>query len=160
MARTSRQPTLIPARTPAHLTTTRELFREYSASLDIDLCFQGFEAELAELPGRYAPPSGEILLAESDGHWLGCVALRELAPQIAEMKRLYVRPTARGLGLGRLLTQAILDAARDHAYRAIRLDTLATMESAIRLYESLGFRDIKPYYPNPIPGARYFEKTL
>jgi ribosomal protein S18 acetylase RimI-like enzyme len=142
------------------LLVVRELFTEYAASLGIDLAFQKFDEELAGLPGKYAPPSGELLLAALNGIWVGCIGMRQLAPAIAEMKRLYVRPQARGYGLGRKLAREIMRSARSGGYRTIRLDTLASMEPATNLYTSLGFVEIEPYYNNPTPGARFFEAEL
>ncbi len=140
--------------------TVRDLFREFAASLGIDLEFQGFERELAELPGCYAQPEGTILLASLDSATVGCVALRPLANGYCEMKRLYVRPAARGTGLGRKLAEQIITEAQKRTYTAMRLDTLASMDSAIGLYESLGFKRTKAYYHNPIPDSLYFELPL
>jgi ribosomal protein S18 acetylase RimI-like enzyme len=138
----------------------RELFTEYAAGLGHDLCFQNFAQELATLPGAYAPPRGRLLLAEVDGAAAGCVALRPLGDDRCEMKRLYVRSAHRGVGLGRMLAEAILDEARRAGYRAIVLDTLPTMETAITLYRSLGFRPTAPYCHNPIEGAVFLERDL
>jgi GNAT superfamily N-acetyltransferase len=134
----------------------RALFAEYAASLPFDLGFQGFEHELAGLPGAYAPPRGALLLAPG----AGCAALRPLAADACELKRLYVRPSARGGGLGRALTLAAIDAARGIGYGRIRLDTVPGMERAQALYERLGFVEIAPYRENPIPGARFLELEL
>jgi putative acetyltransferase len=144
------------------LAVVRLLFREYAASLGFALDFQGFEDELASLPGEYAEPRGVILLAHAPGGepW-GVVALRPLEDEGAcEMKRMYVRPEARGQGLGRVLGEAIVEEARARGYRAMRLDTIDTMTPAITLYTSLGFRPIAAYRFNPMPGALYFEATL
>jgi len=144
------------------LAVVRLLFREYAASLGFALDFQGFEDELASLPGEYAEPKGVILLAHAPGGepW-GVVALRPLEDEGAcEMKRMYVRPEARGQGLGRVLGEAILEEARARGYRAMRLDTIDTMLPAITLYASLGFRPIAAYRFNPMPGALYFEAAL
>ena len=139
----------------------RDLFREYQAGLNIDLCFQSFEEELASLPGRYAPPQGLILFAEgTDGGLNGVVAMRALDPFTAEMKRLYVRPAFQGAGLGRALAEAVIDAARRRGYGRLRLDTLPAMGAAIALYRKLGFADIPPYTVNPIEGAVYLELAL
>jgi len=153
--------------TPAgrdELDAVRDIFREYAAGLGVDLCFQQFDEELAGLPGEYAPPRGALLLAMVGGAVAGCCALRPLDtadyPNAAEMKRLYVRPTFRGTGLGRHLAEAVLDAARQRGYASVLLDTLNDMESARALYEDLGFEEIPPYYHNPIPGAHYLKADL
>ncbi len=145
---------------PPETDTVREIFREYARDLGIDLCFQGFEAELAGLPGAYAPPRGCVLLAEEAGAVLGCVALRPIDALAGEMKRLYVRPQGRGRQLGRRLAESVCERARAAGYGCIRLDTLSTMNAALALYGSLGFRDIPPYVFNPIEGARYLELDL
>jgi len=148
----------------AEFDAVREIFREYAASLTIDLCFQGFELELATLPGDYAAPRGALLLALVDGRVAGCCALRPLDnvdyPNACEMKRLYVRPAFRGLGLGRQLAQTILDTAYLYAYDHVLLDTLNEMEAARALYEELGFVEVPPYYHSPIAGAHYLMATL
>ena len=148
----------------ASLDAVRDIFREYADSLGIDLAFQDFERELQELPGEYAPPRGALLLATLDGVVAGCCALRPLDrvddPNAAEMKRLYVRPAYRGLGLGRQLTEAILDAAHKAGYGCVLLDTLDDMESARALYEDLGFEEIPPYYHNPHAGAHYLKVDI
>jgi len=141
--------------------TVRGLFREYAAGLGVDLSFQGFEEELRDLPGAYAPPGGELYLAlEDDGRALGCVAVRGLDRETAEMKRLYLRAAAGGRGVGRTLAEAALAAARRCGYRRLRLDTLPGMEAAQALYRELGFREIAAYRENPVPGARYLEIDL
>jgi carbonic anhydrase len=142
------------------LEEVRALLVEYTTSLGVDLCFQGFDSELALLPGAYAPPRGRILLARIDGAPAGCVALRPLESGVCEMKRLYVRPAYRGRALGRTLVLAIMDAARAIGYERMRLDTLPVMNEAIALYESLGFQPIPEYRFNPIEGARFFEIDL
>jgi putative acetyltransferase len=144
----------------ADFDSVRKLFIEYATSLGIDLSFQGFDREVAQLPGDYASPAGRLLLGLAGGEPAACVALRKVEEDVCELKRLYVRPAARGLGLGRALTYAAIEAAREAGYARIRLDTLPSMCSARKLYESLGFRDIAPYYENPIPGTRYFELEL
>jgi ribosomal protein S18 acetylase RimI-like enzyme len=140
--------------------TVRCLFGEYAASLGIDLCFQGFEEELADLPGGYAPPQGRLLLALQNGQTAGCVALRRLEPGVCEMKRLYVRPAYRIQGIGRVLVDRIVHEARQAGYRYMRLDTLPSMAAALALYRRLGFREIAPYYENPIEGAVFLELAL
>jgi putative acetyltransferase len=148
----------------AQLVEVRALFREYAASLGVDLCFQNFEAELGALPGDYAAPSGALLLATVDGQPAGCGALRPLTDvdyaNACEMKRLYVRRAFRGFGLGRLMAQQLLDLATEAGYRTLLLDTLDDMESARGLYASMGFEEIPPYYFNPIPGAHYLKVEL
>ena len=139
----------------------RQLFSEYAAWLEIDLCFQDFEKELAELPGDYAPPSGRLLLAVEGDQVAGCIALRKIGAGVGEMKRLFVRPAFRGQGLGRTLTEAIIAEARKIGCERIRLDTLPPkMNDAIALYRSLGFKEIGPYYHNPVPGAKFMELAL
>ncbi|CAN7620412.1 GNAT family N-acetyltransferase [Variovorax paradoxus] len=177
---------LLTPEEPAELDAARAIFRDYAASLDIDLCFQNFEEEVATLPGDYAEPRGALLLALVDAahikeeagqraptlmrangtlaHVAGCCALRPLDntdyANAAEMKRLFVRPGFRGLGVGRQLAEAILDAARGAGYACVLLDTLDEMESARALYEDLGFEEVPPYYHNPIAGAHYLKVDL
>lgn len=155
---------LITADTLELITATRAIFREYAASLDVDLCFQGFETELATLPGEYAQPAGQLLLAMIDDEVAGCGAFRPLADadyaNACEMKRLFVRPAFRRFGLGRLMAQRLLDDARRAGYSHMLLDTLDDMESARELYATLGFEDVPPYYYNPIPGAHYLRARL
>jgi ribosomal protein S18 acetylase RimI-like enzyme len=151
---------IVPAHEPAWLTMVRELFLEYAAGLGFDLGFQNFDAELEELPGRYAPPSGRLLLAVRASEPAGCVALRGLDDTTCEMKRLFVRPAFRGCGAGRLLVEAILAEGRAAGYRQMRLDTLPSMGAAIALYRSLGFRPVEAYTVNPHPGALYLARAL
>lgn len=135
----------------ADLDSIRVLFREYAAGLPIDLGYQGFELELAALPGKYAPPDGQILLAEgAEGHPLGCVALRPHEGTTCEMKRLYVGESSRGMGLGKALVEAIIDEARRAGYENMVLDTLPDMTGALHLYRSYGFIPVPPYYPSPV----------
>jgi putative acetyltransferase len=143
-----------------HLAIVRELFREYAASLGVDLAFQDFERELATLPGRYAPPRGGILLAYVDAAPAGCVAMRPYDDERCEMKRLWVRAGYRGLGLGEQLSRELIRHACALGYKAMRLDTLAAMRSAQRLYRALGFREIPAYYANPLAGTVYMERGL
>ncbi|RZI78489.1 MAG: GNAT family N-acetyltransferase [Variovorax sp.] len=177
---------LVTPDAPDEMDATRAIFRDYADALGVDLCFQNFEDELATLPGDYAEPRGTLLLAlvdadevkgtpitgspvlpRADGrlaHVAGCGALRPLDsadyPNAAEMKRLYVRPGFRGLGLGRQMAEALLDAARSAGYSCVLLDTLDDMESARALYEDLGFEEVPPYYHNPIAGAHYLKVDL
>ena len=149
-----------PADLPREADDVRALLREYADGLGIDLCFQDFEAELAALPGKYAPPSGCLLLARRGGELLGCVALRAIDGRDCEMKRLYVRPQARGERLGRRLVDSVVAAARAAGYARICLDTLPTMASAQALYARLGFEPIAPYVFNPVPGSRFLALAL
>lgn len=153
---------IAPVRTAADLAATAELFAAYAASLPVDLDYQDFGGELAALPGQYAPPAGELFLARDDGRApLGCVGLRPLADEgCCEMKRLFLLPAARGLGLGRALTEAVVDQARRQGYRQLRLDTLPTMTTAIALYERQGFERIAPYYAPTPPGTVFMALAL
>lgn len=148
----------------ADIEQVRALFKEYANSLDIDLCFQNFEAELAGLPGDYAPPRGALFMAHSAHDMVGCCALRPLDtadyPNACEMKRLYVRPALRGKGLGRRLAEAVMQAASLAGYTYVLLDTLSEMETARAMYQELGFVEIAPYYFNPIEGAHYLMARL
>lgn len=142
----------------------RTLFLEYAGTLNVDLCFQNFKEELIGLPGEYGAPRGALILATIDGQLAGCCAMRPLDavdyPNACEMKRLYVRPIYRGLRLGRMLAEHILEASRLCGYDCILLDTLNEMESARALYQELGFEEIPPYYYNPIAGAHYLKADL
>ena len=149
------------ASTPAEIADMRELFAEYQQWLGEDLSFQGFSSELDSLAELYAPPAGRLLLARaSDGAAAGGVGMKGLEPGICEMKRLYVRPPWRGLGLGRLLAEAVVRAGRDAGYAVMRLDTLARLQEAVALYRSMGFHEIPPYYENPMDGVFYLELSL
>lgn len=155
---------LVTPESPEDWQETRLVLREYANSLDVDLCFQGFEEELAELPGAYAQPGGLMLLATVDGAIAGSGAFRPLPdsdyPNACEMKRLFVRPAFRRFGLGRVLAQALMDRATEAGYSSMLLDTLDDMEAARGLYESLGFVEVPPFYFNPIPGAHYLKAEL
>jgi putative acetyltransferase len=151
---------LTQARSADEIDRVRSLLRQYQQRLGVDLSFQGFEAELDALPGSYAPPSGRLLLASHEQTPVGCVALQRVTSSRAEMKRLYVPPSARGLGVGRKLVAQILAEAQAIGYAEVVLDTLPTMLEAQRLYEQFGFRNIEPYRPNPIAGTRYLGKTF
>lgn len=160
---------LIAAHVPELIPAVCELFREYADWLKVDLCFQGFEQELAGLPGAYAPPRGRLLLAREADTWAGCVALRPFAEGdqpasdpagLCEMKRLYVRPAFRRRGFGRMLAVAVIDAARQIGYSHMRLDTFSHMTAAIELYRGLGFVDVAPYRFNPHAAATFLELDL
>jgi ribosomal protein S18 acetylase RimI-like enzyme len=151
---------LVEATNPAEVQACRELFLEYQRGLRVSLCFQGFEAEVAGLPGEYAPPRGRLYLALALGRPAGCVALRPLFHRDAEMKRLYVRPAHRGSGLGRLLATRVIEEARTLGYDNLKLDTLPQMRAAQRLYEELGFRETAAYNDNPVSGVRFLALAL
>jgi ribosomal protein S18 acetylase RimI-like enzyme len=151
---------LVEANSPERLAACRELFREYQRGLGVSLCFQGFEQELAQLPGDYAPPRGRLYLALRGGRPAGCVALRPLFHRDAEVKRLYVRSQHRGSGLGRTMALRIIEDARSLGYEVLKLDTLPQMKAAQRLYEGLGFRDTAPYNDNPVSGVRFMALAL
>lgn len=158
------QLSLLQARTADELEAIRTLFLDYQAGLGIDLCFQGFEEELRSLPGDYAEPSGGLLLARVDGAAAGCCAFRPLANSdhlnACEMKRLFVRPAFRGLGLGRQLVDAVIVGAQQAGYTTMLLDTLTDMEAARALYQEVGFVETEPYYHNPLAGAHYLKLDL
>jgi len=152
--------TIVPV-TEATLDDARTLFREYQSFLNVDLCFQGFEEELASLPKPYEEPKGSLVLASWDGRLAGCVGIKPLGGDVCELKRLYVRPEFRGHGIGRALCIQMIDVARLKGYRIMRLDTLERLESAVRLYKDLEFIEIDPYYDNPLPEPVLFmERTL
>jgi ribosomal protein S18 acetylase RimI-like enzyme len=151
---------IVDALDASQLAAVQQLFRDYGDTIDVDLEFQGFSDELADLPGEYAAPLGALLLAEVAGDYVGCVALRRLEEGVCEMKRLYVAPAGRGRGLGRQLAEEIIVRAVALGYKKMRLDTLATMTEARQLYSSLGFRPTEPYCYNPLPGAEFYERDL
>ena len=153
---------ITPARSAADIAAAASLFRAYATSLPIDLGYQGFEAELAALPGKYSPPTGALLLAHrANGEPLGCVALRAIAPEgCCEMKRLYVAPEGRGMGLGLALVEAILSEAVRFGYHEMRLDTLATMAGALAVYRKAGFEPVPAYYETPVMGTVFLAKPL
>jgi putative acetyltransferase len=161
---------ILQASAPAHIQVTRTLFNEYAASLNFNLCFQSFEKELASLPGDYAPPAGRLLLAYWQREPVGCGALHKFLPDklpqeqddaICEMKRLYVKPEQRGRRIGLALAERLILEAREIGYRRMRLDTIPhSMAKAVEMYRILGFREIAPYRPNPVPGAIYMELEL
>jgi len=152
---------IIRAESSEQIEQARNLFKEYESWLGVDLCFQSFAKELAELPGAYAPPTGCLFLAVENEQVGGCVALRKIGEGICEIKRLYLREEFRGQGVGRQLAQAIISEAKQLGYERMRLDTLPPkMNSAIALYQRLGFKPIEPYYNNPVPGALFMELSL
>lgn len=152
---------IVAAQIPTDLPAITSLFRAYATSLPIDLGYQGFDGELASLPGKYAPPAGALLIArDANGEALGCVAMRPLEPGICEMKRLYVSPAGRGQGLGRQLAHAIIEAARAAGHREMRLDTLAHMHEAQALYRALGFVPIAPYNESPAESTVFMALKL
>lgn len=152
--------TIDDAFTPEAILQVHTLFEEYAASLEVDLCFQGFEQELAALPGDYARPHGRLFLAFWNDEVAGCVALRRIDPNVCEMKRLYVRPAYRSHGVGRALALRVIGEARQAGYRSMRLDSLPSMKSALGLYRTLGFQNIPPYRDNPVEGTAFLELQL
>lgn len=152
---------IVRAKSASDIGNVRTLFREYEAWLGLDLCFQGFEEELASLPGRYAEPDGRLYLAYARDEVAGCIALRKLEEDVCEMKRLYLRPEARGIGLGIALIERLIDHARTIGYTKMRLDTLPSkMGKAVQLYESHGFKPVEPYYDNPHEDVLFMELVL
>jgi ribosomal protein S18 acetylase RimI-like enzyme len=152
---------LVQAQSPEEIESARELFAEYASWIEISLCFQNFDQELAGLPGDYAPPNGRLFLAVDDNDVMGCVALRKIGDGVGEMKRLYVRPEFRGRGLGRALTEKLIAEAKQIGYARLRLDTLpGKMDQAIAMYRSFGFQEIPPYYKNPVADATFMELML
>lgn len=152
--------TVLEATSVEHLAVARELFVEYANAIEVDLCFQSFDHELATLPGRYTPREGRLRVGFANSTPAGCVALRRIGPGTCEMKRLYVRPQFRGQGLGRALAGNVIAAARDIGYVRMCLDTLGSMHAAMALYTTLGFRRIPPYYDNPHRDAVFLELKL
>jgi putative acetyltransferase len=153
-------PTLIYIEDNTLIPIARKLFLEYAESLHFNLCFQNFEKELAELPGDYAPPLGCIILVKAEEEFFGCVALRKLEDDVCEMKRLYIKPECRGMGIGKKLTFEIIDFARKSGYKKMRLDTIATMKEAIGIYKAIGFYEIPAYRYNPEKEVIYLELGL
>ncbi len=151
---------IIPVSTKKQTLAARELFLEYAESLDFELCFQDFDKELAELPGEYSPPEGRLFLAEHKNEPAGCIALRKIENNICEMKRLYVRPKFRELGIGKELAYKLVDEARKIGYKKMRLDTVPAMQTAQKLYYQMGFVEIKPYRINPVKGTKFMELML
>jgi ribosomal protein S18 acetylase RimI-like enzyme len=149
-----------PASQTSEVEIVQGLFREYADSLGVDLCFQGFEKELAGLPGDCAPPDGHLYLVYAEGKPAACVGLRKIADGICEMKRLYVRPLHRGRGIGRQLVLQLIEDARALGYTKMRLDTLPSMKRAQELYSAMGFKPIEPYRPKPVPGAKFLELDI
>ncbi len=153
--------TILQASSPAQIAQARELFVEYAKSLGFSLCFQNFDAELAGLPGDYAPPDGRLLLTEYEGQLAGCGALHKLESGICEMKRLYLRPQFRGKGLGRMMAERLIADARAIGYQRMRLDTVGpVMQDAVAMYRRLGFKEIEAYRENPMAGTLYMELEL
>ncbi len=145
---------------PKRIDEVRLLIQEYASSLGVNLCFQNFDQEMATLLGDYSPPTGALLLAEDQGKAVGCVAIKKISNEMCEMKRLYVRPNRRGKGVGKLLTETILQKARNFGYKRVRLDTLPSMKEAISMYVSIGFKPIEAYRYNLVEGTLYLELEL
>jgi putative acetyltransferase len=145
---------------PNRIDEARSLIQEYASSIGVSLCFQNFDQEMATLPGEYSPPSGALLLAENEGKPVGCVAIKKISEEVCEIKRLYVRPESRGKGIGKLLTESIIEKARNIGYTKVRLDTLPSMKEAISMYLGMGFKPIEAYRYNPVDGALYLELAL
>ena len=151
---------IIQAETKQQVEKTKELFIEYGKSLDFELCFQDFDKELADLPGYYSPPDGRLFLAELGGEIAGCIALRKLEEGICEMKRLYVKPQFRVHNIGKFLVEKLIEEAKIIGYKKMRLDTVPAMQTAQKLYKSMGFKEISPYRLNPVLGAVFMELNL
>ena len=151
---------IIEASTPQHIEIAKKLFREYQQFLNVDLCFQGFEEELASLPGKYVEPTGAIFLAFHQGEIAGCVAVRPIKNRSCEMKRLYVKDEFRGLSIGKTLAMAIIDKAKRLGYLKMQLDTLERLQTAMGIYQQLGFEKTAPYYSNPLDEVVYWELDL
>ncbi len=151
---------IIPVTSSEQVEIAKDLFKEYAASLNFNLCFQNFDKELAELPGGYSPPSGLLLLAEYENKTAGCAALRKINDEMCEMKRLYVKPEFRGKGIGKFLAENVIEEARRIGYEKMRLDTLPIMKEAISMYKRFGFKEIPSYRYNPEPGALFMELEL
>lgn len=152
---------IVQVESEEQMDTVRQLFEEYAAGIGISLCFQNFDQELATLPGKYAPPAGRLMLAFLNEQLAGCIALRGISNDRCEMKRLFVRPSFRGTGLGRVLVEALINEARTIGYKSMLLDTLpGRMDSAIELYKKIGFEEISPYYENPVENAKFMELKL
>ena len=148
------------SRSASDYANAKILFEEYATAINIDLCFQKFDEELSALEKMYHQPEGGIILAEEEGNFIGCVGVRRIDAITGELKRMYVRPGHQQKGVGKNLLNKVLELAKQCKYKKIKLDTLASMEPAIRLYRANGFYEIAPYYVNPIPTALYFEKML
>jgi putative acetyltransferase len=151
---------ILQVHTPDQLIEIKKLFREYETWLGFDLSFQNFEKEVSSLPGKYTPPKGAILMASFNEHIAGCIAVRPLDKDICEMKRFFVRSKFRGYGIGKKLSEAIVEKAKEIGYAKIRLDTHNTFKAAIGIYRKLGFKEIDSYYHNPMPDVSYWELDL